>query len=427
MAWIFDHFVPLTDVILVCAYLLSFFYEQGGQIVALSGPSGAGKTATIRVLARELDLDLLEWINPVDPRSLVSMADRAPGDSTRGIDANDNSDYPGRALTLVSQPLGPPQPVAREAGIAQRFAEFLGVARKACPLSFGPSSSSTVASAVGASAAFSPTAASLPSSTPSQRASAPPLPPKQQRRRVILVEDLPNVQHEGTRAAFHAALRAFAASSRSVHPLVLVASDVAVAAADADVRARDRPVCLSTLVPPDVRLAPGFVKIVAPSFLIKALSRIATLEVGSSNGGGGGGPRARRRGAPSATVGPSREALTACAAAAGGDIRCAINALQFSSITGVPPTSSASSSAEPKAAGDAPPSLRHAVGAREAGLVLFHAVSKILVAKHITSESDADDFPGLDSSIEPPDGFAVSELPQHLAHHARPLYKSNPE
>lgn len=34
-------------------------------MLLLTGPAGAGKTATVHVLASELGLELQEWINPV--------------------------------------------------------------------------------------------------------------------------------------------------------------------------------------------------------------------------------------------------------------------------------------------------------------------------------------------------------------------------
>ncbi|CAK9796453.1 Cell cycle checkpoint protein RAD17 [Anthophora plagiata] len=36
------------------------------SVLILSGPSGCGKTAAVRVLAKENDLDVLEWITPID-------------------------------------------------------------------------------------------------------------------------------------------------------------------------------------------------------------------------------------------------------------------------------------------------------------------------------------------------------------------------
>lgn len=36
------------------------------RILALTGPAGSGKTASLRVLAKELDLEIVEWRNGMD-------------------------------------------------------------------------------------------------------------------------------------------------------------------------------------------------------------------------------------------------------------------------------------------------------------------------------------------------------------------------
>ena len=57
------------------------------RILALTGPAGSGKTATVKVLARELGFELIEWRNSMaDPYggmssflgSLFANFDRAP-------------------------------------------------------------------------------------------------------------------------------------------------------------------------------------------------------------------------------------------------------------------------------------------------------------------------------------------------------------
>lgn len=35
-----------------------------GSILLLTGPTGAGKTATVNVLASELGFEVQEWLNP---------------------------------------------------------------------------------------------------------------------------------------------------------------------------------------------------------------------------------------------------------------------------------------------------------------------------------------------------------------------------
>lgn len=45
--------------------LVHQFFEGSNGILLLTGSAGAGKTATVQVLANELGLELQEWINPV--------------------------------------------------------------------------------------------------------------------------------------------------------------------------------------------------------------------------------------------------------------------------------------------------------------------------------------------------------------------------
>lgn len=42
-----------------------FFLWQGGSILLLTGPPGCGKTATIQILAKDLDIQVQEWTNPI--------------------------------------------------------------------------------------------------------------------------------------------------------------------------------------------------------------------------------------------------------------------------------------------------------------------------------------------------------------------------
>ena len=42
-----------------------FVLQHEAPILLMTGPAGAGKTATVRVLAREMQLEVQEWTNPV--------------------------------------------------------------------------------------------------------------------------------------------------------------------------------------------------------------------------------------------------------------------------------------------------------------------------------------------------------------------------
>ncbi|XP_004703746.1 cell cycle checkpoint protein RAD17 [Echinops telfairi] len=41
--------------------------KQGGSILLITGPPGCGKTTTLKILSKELDIQIQEWINPVLP------------------------------------------------------------------------------------------------------------------------------------------------------------------------------------------------------------------------------------------------------------------------------------------------------------------------------------------------------------------------
>lgn len=41
-------------------------HDYAQRVLALTGPAGVGKTATLRVLAKELNVEILEWRNGMD-------------------------------------------------------------------------------------------------------------------------------------------------------------------------------------------------------------------------------------------------------------------------------------------------------------------------------------------------------------------------
>jgi len=47
---------------------------SGGPILVLTGPAGTGKTAVLRMLAQEMNLDIVEWINSVNENNLIRRA-----------------------------------------------------------------------------------------------------------------------------------------------------------------------------------------------------------------------------------------------------------------------------------------------------------------------------------------------------------------
>ena len=45
------------------------------KLLVLSGPAGSGKSTTIFSLAKEMDVQIIEWINPVDEAKLTTQTE----------------------------------------------------------------------------------------------------------------------------------------------------------------------------------------------------------------------------------------------------------------------------------------------------------------------------------------------------------------
>uniref|UniRef100_A0A8B9GPB1 RAD17 checkpoint clamp loader component n=1 Tax=Astyanax mexicanus TaxID=7994 RepID=A0A8B9GPB1_ASTMX len=201
-----------------------------------------------------------------------------------------------------------------------------------------------------------------------------------QNRKAILVEDFPN-QFYRQPGCLHDILRRFVKTGKC--PLVFIVSD----SLSGDTSSR-------LLFPKDIQQELGIHHIsfnpVAPTSMMKVLSRIASIEA-SKNAG--------RISVPDKTV------LDQLCSGSSGDIRSAINSLQFSSFTGgykfslsVYPVSRATKSTDKLE--DSP-----AIGGKDASLFLFRALGKILYCKR--SE--------------------VPKIPAHLAEHQRDRLLVDPE
>ena len=142
------------------------------RILALTGPAGSGKTATVKVLAGELGFEIVEWKN--------SMADPYGGVfSSLDLPFTDFNHNTLLDMDAVSQP--------------DKFQAFLTRASTSRSVFGGSSSRSTA-------------------------------------RQVILLEDLPNILHADSRQKFHDTLRLFVQRQTSQNgeyiPLVVIMSDV---------------------------------------------------------------------------------------------------------------------------------------------------------------------------------------------------------
>ena len=172
------------------------------------------------MLARSLDIELVEWRNGAD--------ERGPGDGPgewgwdeeyEGL-ADKFRAFLARASTCRSVLAHPPRPA-----ISSQSQARLSTQSSSAPSQskLRPSQSEPQLSA-----------SSSTSTSTSASASTPAKPALQKRHQLILLEDLPNILHPGTQAAFHAALEAFVALPGGA-PLVLVLSDAGLRGEDADV------------------------------------------------------------------------------------------------------------------------------------------------------------------------------------------------
>ncbi|KAF0308499.1 Cell cycle checkpoint protein RAD17 [Amphibalanus amphitrite] len=209
--------------------------------------------------------------------------------------------------------------------------------------------------------------------------------------RLVLVDDLPNAISY-RKEEFYDVLRRYGRGARS--PCVFVMSDGG-ARSDLDVL---------SVFPDSVRAELGIHQItfrpLTNKQLVTAMERVLTAETGVSH--------------------PGRATLDELAAAASGDIRSAINALQFLCVQATPGRTDKSAKNKSKSA--PPPSKKArlksdsaaeeavaAVGSRDATLGLFRTVGKIMYAKR-------------------GEGWESPELPAHQSSHRRPpLLERHPE
>ncbi|XP_054764183.2 cell cycle checkpoint protein RAD17-like [Lytechinus pictus] len=337
---------------------LTFHTKQRGQtkqhtkapLLLLTGPAGAGKTATLTVLSKELGLELQEWSNPI----------------TEAFKTDQDTDYRSDFYT-------------RNESQVKQFQDFLKRANRYPALSL-----------VGEQ--------------------------EERAKKVVLVEDIPNAFYRDP-SSLHAVLTRFSLTGRS--PLVFIVSDSHGGKSN-----------VLSLFPSDVQdnLAVHNISFnpVAPTSMTKTMTRIATAEAA----------KARHK-----FYVPSKSTIEALSAASSGDIRGAINALQFSCLKGTDslqrlsqksssslqsswsstPSSSSSSSSmgsshwkdrRKHARGskdDEEDKRLAAIGGRDTSLFLFRALGKVLYCKR------------------EPKTVSDPVLPPHLNHHERDRLIMNPE
>ncbi|XP_029915986.1 cell cycle checkpoint protein RAD17 [Myripristis murdjan] len=225
-------------------------------------------------------------------------------------------------------------------------------------------------------------------------------------KKLILVEDFPNqfYRHPGS---LHDILRRFVKTSRC--PLVFIVSD----SLSGDSSSR-------FLFPKEIQEELGISCIsfnpVAPTTMMKVLVRIATLEAGKSGG--------------RVSV-PDQSVLEMLCSGSSGDIRSAINSLQFSSLpdmslekglwgkkkdrsaTSLGKVTSTTTMRKRKNKETKEQEEEQAIGGKDASLFLFRALGKILHCKRGNTEGAG--------------GCHGPGLPSHLSQHHRQTLLVDPE
>ncbi|XP_055487216.1 cell cycle checkpoint protein RAD17 isoform X1 [Leucoraja erinacea] len=221
-------------------------------------------------------------------------------------------------------------------------------------------------------------------------------------KKLILVEDIPN-QFYREPSCLHDILRNFIQTARC--PLVFIISNNVCG--DSNQR---------LLFPNDIQKELGIFNIsfnpVAPTSMLKVLSRISAQEA-SKNAG--------------KSIVPDKSVLEMLCTGSAGDIRSAINSLQFTSVKGSTPDQihllnskgkssiRTGTSSRGKCKGNS--SKTHekgsglpAIGGKDQSLFLFRALGRIMYCKR-----------------EPPNDLQLNPLPIHLAEHERDPLLVNPE
>ncbi|SGY73232.1 BQ5605_C005g03277 [Microbotryum silenes-dioicae] len=361
------------------------------RVLVLSGPAGAGKTATVKVLADEMGVEILEWRN------------------------------------------GGNWEVANDSGresIVHRFTSFLAQAGMAPALQLGPDPSLP-------SIQPKPSTSSHESGELSSRSKA---------ARLILLEDLPNTSHYLTKLAFRSSIQQYLASPRVTCPIVIIISEaLSRPGADSiennaggglmfDSRSSDSYDARSVLGN-EVLLQPGVREIkfnaIAPTVMKKPLLHILDQVYEKPDRGA--------RGAK-----PSVTAVEQVIACSNGDLRSALMSLQFLASCDdakwggedakVKKGKKRKSDGQP--VGETSPGKDHVkkllqfVTSREASLFIFHALGKVLYSKrwNISAEEDKKDL-NRSGILQPPAiSTPLPKPPRHLrAKYSREPSKVDPD
>ncbi|KAF8650709.1 hypothetical protein AX16_005082 [Volvariella volvacea WC 439] len=329
------------------------------RILALTGPAGTGKTATIRVLARELGFEIMEWRSSI-AENTMGVRDGFPGDKSSWMD----SDVEYESLFTKFQTF-----LQRASSCRSLFASTTGLTQSQSTSSKGS-------------------------------------------RHIILLEDLPNILHEQTQAQFHAALESLVRSENTYPPIpiVIIVSDAGVRGEANEERMtsgygwsrdRDGVVDIRTVLPKSLLNGPYATAIgfnpIAPTLMKRALQTIVNTQFAGRSGA------------------PSKEILDAVVESSNGDIRSALMALQFACI------GDDSKSGGRRKKSTMSTAVLEVVTRREQSLALFHLIGKVLYNKRKGDPPSASmsakakqKEQELDALIKDP-----PKLPLHLQEHER--------
>ncbi|SNX83292.1 related to cell cycle checkpoint protein RAD17 [Melanopsichium pennsylvanicum] len=306
------------------------------KVLALTGPAGAAKSATLRALASpsDLDFDILEW-------------------------QNDQPTF---------------DPSAPASSFIERFTDFLSKAAKFPTLHFQASDNNASSSlhTLDATHDIKP-------------------------NRLILLEDLPNLHHLQTKLLFQASIEQYIQQSTQLTargfpnvPIVLIVTE-STPREDEDRWAGDSStntwreriasiIDTRTALGEIIRKNPAYTEIrfnpVAPTIIIKGLKR--AIEKAPSTASENVNPKALH------------ELLQAIAEDSSGDLRAAVNCLHFMGANSKQFDIAARSKVGKKGE-DGTKAMRRLmplVSGRESSLALFHALGKVLYNKREGDSSD---------------------------------------
>ncbi|KAL5483394.1 RAD17 [Sanghuangporus weigelae] len=291
------------------------------RILVLTGPAGTAKTTTVRVLAKELDLDILEWRSTME-------------------ESYQEGDYDRESLN-------------------QKFEAFL-IRATSCRQLLSASNQTTTSSS----------RTRIPSSSSSSSNLA--FGSNFGTRQIVLLEDLPNILHQPTQDVFHTVLESFVTSVQST-PLVIIISDAATRGEVRDERLAQggghwfsrETVDIRTVLPSSLLNGPYVTQVifnpVAPTLMLRALQELLSRHYDESDA--------------CHSSRPSKDDLNIIVETSNGDIRSSVMALQFACVLGDTKVKAQRGKKKVNRA------LMEAITRREQALVLFHLMGKVLYNK----------------------------------------------